>query len=283
MAAQLGSPACGGHTGSTGTHDDHVKVLGLVRGDVAQLAHGGLHFLHAQAVGDNGLGLVGFGGSNGHTLGLIDAALGSLPDGVGGDGCAGVAVHLAGLCVQNLLDHLIGDVGTVALGLVCNVDLHIGDGVGAEGHGHGDGGGGVDAGSGGAVGACSVGACGCACGGAAGSAAVAAACQQTGSCCAQRSGAQEVAARDLFAHSVFLLLFLFLLDRVLCRSSKAKRQTLLLDKQSLHVRAARRSRVILTKISRVFVRGDKSISGKGAVWNRLARSGLRAQPTLRNA
>lgn len=30
MAAQLGSPACGGHTGSTGTHDDHVKVLGLV-------------------------------------------------------------------------------------------------------------------------------------------------------------------------------------------------------------------------------------------------------------
>ena len=82
----------------------------------------------------------------------------------------------------------------------------------------------------------------------------------SGSCCAQRSGAQEVAARDLFAHSVFLLLFLFLLDRVLCRSSKAKRQTLLLDKQSLHVRAARRSRVILTKISRVFVRGDKTLS-----------------------
>ena len=203
MAAQLGSPACGGHTGSTGTHDDHVKVLGLVGGDVAQLAHRGLHFLHAQAVGDNGLGLVGLGGSNGYALGLIDAALGSLPDGVGGDGCAGVAVHLAGLCVQDLLDHLIGDVGTVALGLVCNVDLHIGDGISAEGHGHGDGGGGVDAGSGGAVGACSVGACG----GAAGSAAVAAACQQTGSCCAQRSGAQEVAARDLFAHSVFSSFF----------------------------------------------------------------------------
>ena len=35
MAAQLGSPACGGHTGSTGTHDDHVKVLGLVGGDIA--------------------------------------------------------------------------------------------------------------------------------------------------------------------------------------------------------------------------------------------------------
>ncbi len=89
MAAQLGSPACGGHTGSTGTHDDHVKVLGLVGGDVAQLAHRGLHFLHAQAVGDNGLGLVGLGGGNGHALGLIDAALGSLPDGIGGDGCAG--------------------------------------------------------------------------------------------------------------------------------------------------------------------------------------------------
>ena len=68
MAAQLGSPACGGHTGSTGTHDDHVKVLGLVGGDVAQLAHRGLHFLHAQAVGDNGLGLVGLGGGNGHAL-----------------------------------------------------------------------------------------------------------------------------------------------------------------------------------------------------------------------
>jgi len=201
MAAQLGSPACGGHTGSTGTHDDHVKVLGLVGGDVAQLAHRGLHFLHAQAVGDNGLGLVGLGGGNGHALGLIDAALGSLPDGIGGDGCAGVAVHLAGLCVQDLLDHLIGDVGTVALGLVCHIDLHIGDGVSAECHGHGDGGGGVDAGSGGAVGACGVGACG----GAAGSAA--AACQQTGSCCAQRSGAQEVAARDLFAHSVFSSFF----------------------------------------------------------------------------
>ena len=31
MAAQLGCPACCGHTGCTGTHNDHVKVLGLVR------------------------------------------------------------------------------------------------------------------------------------------------------------------------------------------------------------------------------------------------------------
>ena len=244
MAAQLGSPACGGHTGSTGSHDDHVKVLGLVGGDVAQLAHRGLHFLHAQAVGDNGLGLVGLGGGNGHALGLIDAALGSLPDGIGGDGCAGVAVHLAGLCVQDLLDHLIGDVGTVALGLVCNVDLRIGDGVSAECHGHGDGGGGVDAGSGGAVGACSVGACG----GAAGS--TAAACQQTGSCCAQRSGAQEVATGNLFAHNSSPCLFFFL--RVI-RVWPQSPQTLLPDKQSLHVRAARRSRAILTKISQKFV------------------------------
>ena len=31
MAAQLGSPAGSRHTGSTGTHNDHVKVLRLVR------------------------------------------------------------------------------------------------------------------------------------------------------------------------------------------------------------------------------------------------------------
>ena len=59
MAAQLGCPACCGHTGCTGTHNDHVKVLGLVRGDVAQLHHRGLHFLGGQAVGHHGLGLAG--------------------------------------------------------------------------------------------------------------------------------------------------------------------------------------------------------------------------------
>ena len=213
MAAQLGCPACCGHTGCTGTHNDHVKVLGLVRGDVAQLHHRGLHFLGGQAVGHHGLGLAGLGGGHGHALGLVDAALGSLLDGTGGDGGTGMAVHLAGLCVQDLLHHLVGDVGTVALGLVCHVDLHVGDGIGAEGHGHGDRGGGVDAGGGSAVGTGGVGTGGgCAGSHAAGSSLVAAGGQQTGSSSAQGAqtcSVQEVAAGDLVAHNSSLLLVFF--------------------------------------------------------------------------
>ena len=220
MAAQLSSPASSGHTGSTGTHNDHVKVLGLVGGNVAQFAGRGLHFLGGQAIGHNGLSLVGLGGSHSHALGLIDAAFSSLLDGIGGDGSAGMAVHLAGLCVQDLLHHLVGDISAVALGLVCNVDLHIGDGIGAEGHGNGNRGSSVDAGSGGSVGASGIGTGGSACGGAAGSGAVAAASQQTCSSCTQSSSAQEVAAGNLFAHSVILLGFSFF-SIILSVSSKA--------------------------------------------------------------
>ena len=256
MAAQLGCPACCGHTGCTGTHNDHVKVLGLVRGDVAQLHHRGLHFLGGQAVGHHGLGLAGLGGGHGHALGLVDAALGSLLDGTGGDGGTGMAVHLAGLCVQDLLHHLVGDVGTVALGLVCHVDLHVGDGIGAEGHGHGDRGGGVDAGGGGAVGTGGVGTGGGYAGShAAGSSLVAAGGQQTGSSSAQGAqtcSVQEVAAGDLVAHNSSLLLvffsFFFRWQSPVC----TKRRALSISSQSIEFRATRRSTVILTKKSQDF-------------------------------
>ena len=256
MAAQLGCPACCGHTGCTGTHNDHVKVLGLVRGNVAQLHHRGLHFLGGQAVGHHGLGLAGLGGGHGHALGLVDAALGGLLDGTGGDGGTGMAVHLAGLCVQDLLHHLVGDVGTVALGLVCHVDLHVGDGIGAEGHGHGDRGGGVDAGGGSAVGTGGVGTGGgCAGSHAAGSSLVAAGGQQTGSSSAQGAqtcSVQEVAAGDLVAHNSSLLLvffsFFFRWQNPVC----TKRRALSISSQSIELRATRRSTVILTKKSQDF-------------------------------
>ena len=158
-----------------------------------------------------------------------------------------MAVHLAGLCVQDLLHHLVGDVGTVALGLVCHVDLHVGDGIGAEGHGHGDRGGGVDAGGGSAVGT----------GGgagshAAGSSLVAAGGQQTGSSSAQGAqtcSVQEVAAGDLVAHNSSLLLvffsFFFRWQSPVC----TKRRALSISSQSIEFRATRRSTVILTKKS----------------------------------
>ena len=201
MAAQFSCPAGSRHTGSTGAHNDHVKVLRLVRGDVAQLTDRGLHFLGGQSFGHNGLSLVGLGGGNGHALGLIDAALGSLFDGIGGDGSAGVAIHLAGLCIQDLLHHLIGDIGTVTLGFVCHIDLHIGNGICIEGHGHSDRRCGVDAGGGGAVGACGIGTGSSAGSGAARSCAVAAAGQQACGSCTQGSSAQEVATGNLFAHN----------------------------------------------------------------------------------
>ena len=201
MAAQFSCPAGSRHTGSTGTHNDHVKVLRLVRGDVAQLTDRGLHFLGGQSFGHNGLSFVGLGGGNGHALGLIDAALGSLFDGVGGDGSAGVAIHLAGLCIQDLLHHLIGDIGTVTLGFVCHIDLHIGNGICIEGHGHSDRRCGVDTGSSGAVGACGIGTGSSAGSGAARSCAVAAAGQQACGSCTQGSSAQEVATGNLFAHN----------------------------------------------------------------------------------
>ena len=197
MAAQFSCPAGSRHTGSTGAHNDHVKVLSLVRGDVAQLTDRGLHFLGGQSFGHNGLSLVGLGGGNGHALGLIDATLGSLFDGVGGDGSAGVAIHLAGLCIQDLLHHLIGDIGTVTLGFVCHIDLHIGNGICIEGHGHSDRRCGVDTGSSGAVGACGIGTGSSA----ARSCAVAAASQQACGSCTQGSSAQEVATGNLFAHN----------------------------------------------------------------------------------
>ena len=161
-----------------------------------------------------------------------------------------MAIHLAGLCIQDLLHHLIGDIGTVTLGFVCHIDLHIGNGICIEGHGHSDRRCGVDAGSSGAVGACGIDTGSSAGSGAARSCAVAAAGQQACGSCTQGSSAQEVATGNLFAHNSSPCLFFFL--RVI-RVWQQSPQTLLPDKQSLHVRAARRSRVILTKISQEFV------------------------------
>ena len=84
--------------------EDVVAQRGIVTALRNQVASGlsliHIYFLGGQSFGHNGLSFVGLGGGNGHALGLIDAALGSLFDGVGGDGSAGVAIHLAGLCIR---------------------------------------------------------------------------------------------------------------------------------------------------------------------------------------
>ena len=133
--AQLGGPAGGRHACGACTHHHDVIVAGFVGGDVAQLHDGGLHFLGGQTVGNNGLGGVGAGGLGGNALGLVDAVFSGLLDGVGSDGGTAVAVHFAGLGAEDLLDHLVANVCTIARGLARNIDLDVGDLLGVKGHG----------------------------------------------------------------------------------------------------------------------------------------------------
>ena len=133
--AQLCGPACGRNAGCACADNHDVVILDLVGGDVAQLNGGGLHFLHGHPVGDDGLGLVGIGSLGGDALGLVDAALRRLADGVGRQGRAGHAVDLAGLGIQHLLNQLLCGVLAVACGLAGNVQLNVGDLLGVKGHG----------------------------------------------------------------------------------------------------------------------------------------------------
>jgi len=196
----------GKHAAVAGAHDEDVGVHRLGDGSLVDVGLG------AQPVVLVAGGQLN-GGHNGLALGLCIAALGSLHDGLGGDGGAGHAVDLGRTGSQQLIAQLVGSSSTDGSGLAGGVHDHVGHGAVGEGHGDLDGGGNALGSA--LIGAGDVGAGCTGSGSAAGSSGGAGGCiagsQSTGGDTAHGGGSgdlQKAFAGDL-VHSGFLL-FLFL-------------------------------------------------------------------------
>jgi len=124
----------GKHAAVAGAHDEDVGVHRLGDGSLVDVGLG------AQPVVLVAGGQLN-GGHNGLALGLCIAALGSLHDGLGGDGGAGHAVDLGRTGSQQLIAQLVGSSSTDGSGLAGGVHDHVGHGAVGEGHGDLDGGG----------------------------------------------------------------------------------------------------------------------------------------------
>ena len=124
----------GKHAAVAGAHDEDVGVHRLGDGSLVDVGLGAQPVVLIAGEQLNG-------GHNGLALGLCIAALGSLHDGLGGDGGAGHAVDLGRTGSQQLIAQLVGGSSTDGSGLAGGVHDHVGHGAVGEGHGDLDGGG----------------------------------------------------------------------------------------------------------------------------------------------